>query len=580
MSTTGLSIELPDVDPGENPFLVFRATIRGILNPTASDGFKARLLVLFALMGYAIVLSFAYLTVMAIDYRRRKKRFWLWRLVTRPNGRYIVGNQHAIFAICTIISSCILIGFTNNTRRVVLLLKYQQRAFFWRTLVWIPMILHAWLSSWANLQAAILSGQKATNQHLLSPRVANIIYIAGIILLLLPILVLDIYSGFSWRRTWEKAILLRNILISRAITDPDMPVEEAAAIAQPPLDVLNGELQFFGKTQRAVSGLYILAMVIIVAVNIGGLGLLFTLRKQIKFNTRRLSGNMRTNTFPGRSTIPVTPPVVPPTLNSAYFPGSPTSPETPHPLSPTTPATPATPHPLSPAPLLGMYPPSSSPPHPLSPDPNSDSPPPPQTLIRKVFFAGAGKGDALEAPDDKMTVSQLKEAASDKTPAGAAQREQAKQLLALKKIEWDLFVFLAAIVILATCFLAIALWLCIAPMSVYKSWAAMEIAYFLVPWMYLAGVCASLTFLFFNAVRHLLSHKHRMTRGRLASVVGLGGRSNRDVELSTGTFTEDLTSETFSRPGAAHRGIGVAVQVERHVTVEMDDDESPRGTRH
>lgn len=51
MSTTGLSIQLPDVDPGENAFLVYRRSIRGILNPTATDGFRTRLYVLFALMG-------------------------------------------------------------------------------------------------------------------------------------------------------------------------------------------------------------------------------------------------------------------------------------------------------------------------------------------------------------------------------------------------------------------------------------------------------------------------------------------------------------------------------------------------
>ncbi|GAA5827903.1 hypothetical protein JCM11251_007723 [Rhodosporidiobolus azoricus] len=569
MSLTGLTIVLPQVEPGENAFLVYRLAIRGILNPTPSAGFRARLWTLFALTGYAIVLAIALLITMAIDYRRRKRPFWLYRLVSRPNGRFLVGNQHALFAILSIVAAAILIGFLNNTRRVVLLLKYQQRAFFWRTLVWIPMILHAWVSSWANLQAAILSGQKVTQQHLLSPRVANGVYVGGIVTLLVPITVLDVYSGFSWRHTWKKALELRDILIARAASDPTIPADQAAAVIDAPLARLNDELRFFGKTQRAVSALYVLAMVIIIAVNIGGLGLLFTLRRQIKFNTRRLTGNMRSATFPGRSALPVTPDAVPPTPTGAYF-----SPTTPEPLDPLSPKTP-----------LPLYPPSSTPPHPLSPDPNAslDSPPPPQTLIRKVFFAGAGKGELANAPEDKMTVSQLKEAASDKTPAGAAQREQAKQLLALKKIEWDLFVFLAAIVVLATCFLGIALWLCISPHSVYESWSKMEVAFFLLPWLYLVGVCASLTFLFFNAVRHLLSHKHRVTRGRLASVVGLGGRGNRDVDLSTGTFTEDLTSETFSRPGAAHRGIGVAVQVERHVSVEMDEaetgEESPRRTK-
>ncbi|GAA5939379.1 hypothetical protein JCM10213_008645 [Rhodosporidiobolus nylandii] len=544
-------ISLPDVPAGENPFAFWRWTVRGLLNPTATDGFGARLDVLFALMGYGIVVSFLYLGAMFLEYRRRNKRWWLWRLVTRPNGRYIVGNQHAIFALCTIVSCGILIGYAINARRVVLLLKYQQRAFFWRSFVWVPLIIHAWLSSWANLQAAILSSQKATNQHLLSPRFANSFYIGGLVVLLVPVIILDAYSGFSWHRVWSKALVLKAAFISLAASSPTMPQDQAAQAIAAPLDALNDQLNYFGKTQRAVAALYAFTMVVLVAVNLGGLGLLFTLRKQIKFNSRRLSGHIRSATLPGGpSSMGYTPPVAPTTPTSAYFPGS------------------TGPDPLSP-----------EPPHPLSPQTDDATAPHSAGLIRKVLFASQAKNADPEYRDDKMTVSQLKHAASDKTTAGAAQREQAKQLLALKKIEWDLYVFIAAIILLATCFFALAMWLCIAPASVYSNWPAMETAFFLVPWLYLVGVCTSLSFLLFNAVRHLLSAKSRLHRGRQASVVGLGGRLSQGRDASGLTFSDELTSETFSRPGPAERE-PQGVIVERQVVIEMEEEreESPRGT--
>jgi hypothetical protein len=81
-------------------------------------------------------MAFLFLGAMTVEYRRRNKRFWLWRMVERPSGRYIVANQHAIFALCSIVSCSILVGYLNNARRVVLLLLFQQRAFFWRTFVW------------------------------------------------------------------------------------------------------------------------------------------------------------------------------------------------------------------------------------------------------------------------------------------------------------------------------------------------------------------------------------------------------------------------------------------------------------
>ncbi|GAA5979300.1 hypothetical protein JCM11641_001987 [Rhodosporidiobolus odoratus] len=537
-----VTISLPDVPEGRNPFEYYRWFIRGLLNPTATKGFEARLDVLFAFMGYGLVISMLYLGAMFIEFRRRKKRFWLYRLVTRPNGTYIIGNQHALFAICSIISCGILIGYTFNARRVVLLLMYQQRAFFWRTLVWVPLILHAWISSWANLQAAILSGQKLTNQHHLSPRFANGFYIGGLLCLLIPILVLDVFSGFSWRHVWEKALALKAILIANAASSPNLPQDQAADIVAAPLAALNDQLRYFGKTQRAVTALYVFAMVVVIGVNIAGLGLLFTLRKQIKYNSRRLSTQRRTSTLPGRSSIVPSPPTLPPPVAKSYFPKS-----------------------TSPAPQL------------LSPVPE-DVMPAPRTLIRKVLFASTGRNSNPDYDDDKMTVSQLKDAASNKAPANAAQRDQAKQLLALKKIEWDLFVFLAAIIILAACFLALALWLCIKPSSVYSSWAAMETAFFLVPWLYLIGVNTSLSFLLFNSVRHLLSANSRFHRGRLANVVGVGGRPGtiRRESFSGLTWSEDLTSDTTSRPSPP------GVVVERQVVVEMEEldagQESPGGT--
>ncbi|GAA6014561.1 hypothetical protein JCM10207_001645 [Rhodosporidiobolus poonsookiae] len=539
---TEVSISLPDVPEGENPFSVFYWSIRGLLNPSPTAGFRTRLFVLFALAGYGLVLSMVYLVTLGLEYRRRKRRFWLWRLVTRPNGRYIVGNQHVIFALCAFISCPILIGYFNNTRRVVLLLKFQQRAFFWRTLVWIPLILHAWLSSWANLQAAILSSQKATNQHLLSPIVANTVYVAGIIVVLVPIAVLDALSGSAWRMVWMRALDLKAVLLLNRDSWTDMSAEAAAQVIEPSLQRVNDELQFFGKMQRATSALYVLGMLVIIAVNLGGLGLLFTLRKQIKFNTRRLSGQMRSNTMPGApSTLPpITPPGGPATPATAYFPGSP------------------------------------SPPHPLSPVLEEDSPtrtPAPKTLIRQVFFATQNKsGDLPLEKDERMTVSQLKDAASNKTPAASAQREQAKQLLALKKIEWDLFVFLAAIVVLATVFGALALWLCIMPSSVWSSWQKMETAFFLLPWMYLVGVDAALTFLFYNSCRHLLSSKYRLRTSRLTSVVGLGGRHANRHSITGLTLSDELTDGSFSRSMPAPPPSGV--MVERNVVVRMDEAET------
>lgn len=73
-------------------------------------------------------------------------------------------------------------------------------------------------------------------------------------------------------------------------------------------------------------------------------------------------------------------------------------------------------------------------------------------LMRKVFFAGADnieEGDEGEEEKKEVIVepsrSQLKEAAGDQAPTAIALGQQAKQLLALKKVEWDLIVVSSAV---------------------------------------------------------------------------------------------------------------------------------------
>ncbi|GJN93781.1 hypothetical protein Rhopal_006839-T1 [Rhodotorula paludigena] len=522
-------LRLPEIPAGANPYEVIYERFHNALNPLPSPGFAARLYVLWGLMGYGIIISFVYLCTMAVEYRRREKRFWLWKLVTRPNGRYIVGNQHALFAVFSFIGCAVFLGYVINFRRVAILQRYQQRAYFWRCLIWsvrdqvwdfvsecsnpldlyrVPLIIHAWISSWSNLQAAVLSSQKATKRHLLSPRFANSFYIVGLVIILVPVIVLNVYTSFAWRHAWEYGLGLRTVLLARSITSGGDTPDQASAVVQPMLDELNDKLDFFLDMIRSGFGVYVLAMLVIIAVNLGGLGLLFTLRRQIKFNTRRLSTQIRTTTLGTRSSVhglPVAGPVGESTVSS-------TPPDSP------------------------------DPPHPLSPDPNHlNSPPPQKTLLKHVFFAKQGNEDD---ENKGMSMSALKHAAEDTAPASASQRQQAKQLLALKKVEWDLFVFLGAIVLMATLFLALSLWLTISPLSVFRSWMTMEVSFFLVPWMYLVGVDVSLTFLLINSLRHLLS-----SDSRFANAVGIRSRPlNRRASVTGLTTSDELESMSYSRP--------------------------------
>lgn len=130
-------------------------------------------------------------------------------------------SQHALFAILSFVSCSVFLGYFYSLREVVLLRKQQNEAFYWRNLIWsvplparsrcgsrerptltlwialfrVPLILHAWVSSWSNLQASVLSSQKATKRHVVCPVVANTLYLAGFVVILVPVLVRSPFSS-------------------------------------------------------------------------------------------------------------------------------------------------------------------------------------------------------------------------------------------------------------------------------------------------------------------------------------------------------------------------------------------------
>lgn len=85
----------------------------------------------------------------------------------------------------------------------------------------------------------------------------------------------------------------------------------------------------------------------------------------------------------------------------------------------------------------------------------------------------------------------------------------------------------------------------------------MEVAFLLVPWMYLVGVDASLSFLLINSIRHLVS-----PNSRLAHIVGVRA-SQAERDRHRGSITGLTTSDEFesgtlshSRPARAGAGGG------------------------
>ncbi|KDE05571.1 hypothetical protein MVLG_04066 [Microbotryum lychnidis-dioicae p1A1 Lamole] len=601
-----LNFPLPpwsSLDPPSAVSEVYRIAIASELNHvlqlTVPRGASVRFYVLFGLMVYGVLSGLAFLIITFLDYQRRAKQIWIFRFVHRPKGRYIVGNQHVVFTTFSIISCFVLIGFAESSRRALILHRGMAEAFYWRNLVYIPILVHGWVSSFSILQASVLVSERALNKQVLSPRLVNLVYVVGIVVILSAALTLDIFIARAWSQAWIQSEALRSLLTT---TGTDSIITSASLVAR--TTSILSKIRTFERTERAVCCGYILDAVCCIFINLAGLSLLLILRRQIRYNSVKFAGeakkdgesqsqeflartptkevnlcyphqNRKMSSASGGSKNTQT------TSYSRTTGGSDLSK-----LSGTTAANSisaqfarrdsgvdplckwaelhAPPHIIIPmdSPFSSKF--SNF--DPFSRDNTTQSPPLTprrdsnvdplfpshlepssrsmlsesrrdsalsncsastlrpgferrQSLFHKVIFALAPNEEETENdPEAKQsenaqeeeamkmaTTARLRAEVEKTEPDGAAQREWARQLLALKRVEWDLSVFIAAIVSLAIVLFCVALWTAITPSSIYRSAIRIEISLFLFPWIYLAVVAIAHTSLLYNAYMNLTS---------------------------------------------------------------------------
>ncbi|SCV67634.1 BQ2448_5245 [Microbotryum intermedium] len=568
-----------------------------VLQHTVPRGASVRLYILFGLMVYGVVSGLAFLIITFVDYQRRAKRTWIFRFVHRPKGRYIVGNQHVVFTAFSIISCLVLIGFAESSRRALILHRGMADAFYWRNLVYVPILAHGWVSSFSILQASILGSERALNKQILSPRVVNLVYIVGIVVTLSSALTLDIFIARTWSQAWIQTEAVRSLLTTG--TDLTSTITTSSLVAK--TSSILHKFRVFDRTERAVCCIYLLGAICCVFINLAGLSLLLILRRQIRYNSVKFAGEAREQDHAPAQDVQAQ---APPREDTPYprqdrkmsnASGGSKSTQTSSysgtaegsDLSKFSGKTAANSmnaqfvrrdsgvDPLCrrdesrgpPHIIVAMDSPfsqnfsnfdpfsrdnaSQSPPLTPRRDSNVDSlfPSPDEpssrstfsdfrrdstlsnvssstlrprferrpSLFHKVIFALApNEEESNDDPEAKQaenaheekamkmaTTARLRAEVEKAEPEGAAQREWARQLLALKRVEWDLVVFIVAIVSLAVVLFCVSLWTAITPSSIYRSPIRIEISLFLFPWIYLTVVAVAHTSLLYNAYMNL-----------------------------------------------------------------------------
>ncbi|KDE06649.1 hypothetical protein MVLG_03001 [Microbotryum lychnidis-dioicae p1A1 Lamole] len=510
--------------------------IQKVLLARPSPGFIVRLNVLFALEGFCIASGLAYLVIIFIDYQRRGKKFWLWRFVHRPRGRFIVGNQHVLFTLLGTIGCLVLVGYT------------------------VPIIIHGWVSSFANLQASLLSSQKVLNKHTLPPRWLNAIYTGGLTLLLVVSITLNVHASRAWAGVWRSGLIISNTLLlgeqEVAVGDLDPSLVE---LARTEVYDLNSHITFFDRAEKAVGGCYIVTMACLIAINVIGLSLVLTLRRQISFNTQRFAAEVKTNVrmstahtgdTAGAMEMGVT------TINNIQGQGIRTFQRSRSDVRQQASGEPSGIH---------SEDPSKGPESAERTDWADDTTRPATSQMNDVKPAGELPMYNRPQPVSHMSATKIKEASTKKTVASSkVLQEQAQNLLALKKIESDVIVLIGAITILAFILLAVGVWIVIGPSHVYRHWISIEFSLFLFPWAYVVTLALAHSALLYTAVKHLTPPSEASMTCRQALHPANWKRLARET-------VSGLTSTTGDNIDVPSPGNTVA-QIAVRTTVEVHED--------
>ncbi|SGZ02746.1 BQ5605_C033g11226 [Microbotryum silenes-dioicae] len=274
-------LTLPDGFEG-NPWQWLAKMIKAQMYPSFGPHFLDRVKVLLCLLSVAILVAFLYLFMTIRDIKARRKQIWFARVVSRPQGRYIIVNQYLGYPVCFSILMLVWIGwvvylyfmFYKTTVTPQLLFLYQP-------LTYIPLFVHLSTTTSTTLSGANLASRRAptSDRHRLSPLAANSLYFGFVPLFVICIGVTGGINAAAWRTFAQHWEVLYETLQSAAR-------EWDGTLSQSTIDTVNylsdQRIASADDWRRAVQGctvVYCLFAFLLIILNfIGGIYLVYTLR--------------------------------------------------------------------------------------------------------------------------------------------------------------------------------------------------------------------------------------------------------------------------------------------------------------
>ncbi|GAA6040826.1 hypothetical protein JCM8097_007733 [Rhodosporidiobolus ruineniae] len=204
---------------GENPYTYY-LNVLAASHTTPSDptGFKIRLCVLLGLLGYYLLTSLSNLFMYLWSHKNKVRKLWLFRLVEKPGGSFIVGNLVAI--------NCLSGTFTGTVfiTQITLLYRYfmngtgRMNQFIAAEVAAMP-IAYAFgcALSFASFQAYLVTASGLSKSRRSTPVwVENAFFLIALVGPTATFIVLAILVSLASNRQWDAIGSLQEYLISAA----------------------------------------------------------------------------------------------------------------------------------------------------------------------------------------------------------------------------------------------------------------------------------------------------------------------------------------------------------------------------
>ncbi|KAI5477105.1 hypothetical protein MNV49_006833 [Pseudohyphozyma bogoriensis] len=286
-----MSYPLPAVPDGTNPYTFYSALFNSIYYKDLPPGLSSRLYGLIAVCAYVALAALTYLILTILECRQKGKKLWAWRLVARPEGRFIVGNQSLLEPLLGILSAAIYLSHIAVEIKVFFEMGDQSSLSAWRLVPWDFLFLQNWIVSWASLQSFILTNGHQPGLRWITPRLMNGAFLGVGAIQAVGLVVFDVLAGTNGKHLWSTFLGVRDELAAKATSWDGVALTYVPSFVQNAWDtILSGSGAILHETLGLLV-IFTFSGFVTAMVNVASLFLIIVVRRQINVSLRN---NFRT----------------------------------------------------------------------------------------------------------------------------------------------------------------------------------------------------------------------------------------------------------------------------------------------